>query len=204
MKTLDTKDLQALDIYKILTGAIVPRPIAFISTMNKKGQTNAAPFSFFNGVCSNPPTLSVSIARNSDGSKKDTLINIEETSEFVVNICSESFAQEMAQSSANYAYGTSEIEKTKLSTLPSESISCPRIKESKIHFECKLYDKLEVGDGSAGSSTLVVGEILKVHVSEKVYRDGKINFEKLSVIARLSGRKYGRITETFSLNVEKI
>lgn len=203
MKTLDPKELRPIDLYKILTGAIVPRPIAFVSTVNNKGQTNAAPFSFFNGVCSNPPTLSISIARNPDGSKKDTLINIEETGQFVVNTCSESFVQEMVQCSADYPYGTSEIEQTGLTILPSVIVKAPRIKEAKVHFECKLYDKLEVGDGSPGSATLIVGEVVLAHVADEVYDNGKIIFEKLDSVSRLSGIKYGRVNETYEVAVKK-
>jgi flavin reductase (DIM6/NTAB) family NADH-FMN oxidoreductase RutF len=184
--TLDPKDLGQKGMYKFMIGAIVPRPIAFVSTINATGVGNVAPFSFFNGVASNPPTLMISITRKSTGDKKDTLRNIEMIG--AVNQCS-----------AEYPYGVDEMRTVGLTPLPSQKIKPPRVGESSIHFECELYKTLEVGDGSEGSATLVVGKILLIHVDQRVYQNGRIQIEPLQPISRLAGTSYGRVSDLFDL-----
>jgi flavin reductase (DIM6/NTAB) family NADH-FMN oxidoreductase RutF len=204
MISLDPVQIGQKAIYKILIGSIVPRPIAFISTMSPHGLVNLAPFSFFNGVSSNPPALMVAITRKSSGEKKDTLRNIESTRQFVVNSVNEWLVGPMNQCSAEYPYGVDEMKKVGLTPLASISVQPPRVKEAGIQFECEYYDSLEVGDGSEGSSTIVVGKIVLVHIGSNMYEDGKIILEKFQPISRLGGLGYGRTTDTFELPRPKI
>ncbi len=199
MISLDPQQIGTTSTYKLLIGAIVPRPIAFVSTVSPEGKGNLAPFSFFNGVSSNPPAVMIAITRKKNGEKKDTLLNIEATRQFVVNIVSEGIVEPMNQCSAEYPYGVDEMLKVGLTPLPSEKVKPARVKESAIHFECELYNTLEVGDGSEGSSTIVIGKILQVHVRAEVYQDGKILIDELKPISRLGGPSYGKTTDIFNL-----
>ena len=127
------------DTHKIMTGSIVPRPIALVSTISKDGKNNIAPFSYFNGVCSNPPTIMFAPGRRGcDGEEKDTLINIRETKEFVINIVSESFGGEMVACATDYDSSIDEFEISKLSPAKSKKLLCPRLLEAKVSFECTL------------------------------------------------------------------
>jgi len=199
MISLDPTQIGSPSTYKLMIGMIVPRPIAFISTVSPEGVGNLAPFSFFNGVSSNPPAVMIAITRKKGGEKKDTLRNIEATRQFVVNSVNEWIVEPMNQCSANYPYGVDEMEKVGLTPLPSQRVKPPRVKESAIHLECELYDTLEVGDGSEGSSTIVVGKIVMVHVHTPAYKDGKIILEVLKPISRLAGASYGHTTGVFDL-----
>ena len=191
-------------IYKLLIGGILPRPIALISTLNDKGSGNLAPFSFFNGVCSSPPCIMVSIARKPDGSKKDTLINIEETGEFVVNSTNQWILDKVVNCGSTYPYGVNEMEKVGLSPLKSEIIKPPRVKESAFQMECRLYNSLQIGSGGAGSSTVVIGEILLFHISKSVYKEGKISIEEYAPIARLGGANYCSVGEITTRPIPKV
>lgn len=204
MVELDPAELKALDRYKLLIGSIIPRPIAFVSTINRSGVGNLAPFSFFNGVSSNPPCIMFSIAAKPDGGKKDTLINIEETREFVVNSSSTWLAEPLVHSAANFPYGVDEMQKVGLTPIPSKRIKPMRVKEAAVHLECKLYNSLQVGDGSPGSATIVIGEVVFFHVHAKAYKDGKIIFEELKPLARLGGHGYAEVCKSFELAVPQL
>jgi flavin reductase (DIM6/NTAB) family NADH-FMN oxidoreductase RutF len=198
--SLDFSKLSQPEIYKLLVGAIVPRPIAWVSTCNSQGVGNLAPFSFFNAVSSDPPCLMISIARKPKGDKKDTLKNIEETGQFVVNLVSTSLAQVMNQSAADYPYGVDEMKQLGLTPEPSLKIQPPRVKESCVQMECETYQTLEIGNGQTpGSTTVVIGKILAMHVSELAYRDGKIITEALQPLARMAGAQYAKPGEIFTL-----
>jgi flavin reductase (DIM6/NTAB) family NADH-FMN oxidoreductase RutF len=202
--SLDPVAIGSKATYKLMVGAIVPRPIAFVSTINSEGIGNLAPFSFFNGVSSHPPALMIAITRNSDGTKKDTLRNIESTREFVVNSVGEPIIDAVNQCSANYPFGVDEMVRVGLTPLPSHLVRPSRVAESLIHFECRLYQQLEIGDGTEGSSTLIIGQIVMIHVASKAYQDGKILFEPLQAISRLGGLNYGKTSEAFSLPRPKL
>ena len=197
--TLDPDAVGQVGMYKLLISGVVPRPIAWVSTVSDSGITNLAPFSFFNAVSSNPPCLSVSITRKSTGEKKDTLRNIEATGQFVVNFAPSWLVGKMNQSSAEYPYGVSEFERVGLTPSPSSKVRPPRVAESPLAFECDLYRTLEIGDGSQGSSTLVVGRIVAVQADETAVRDGKLLLEKLDHVSRLGGLNYGLTREVFEL-----
>jgi flavin reductase (DIM6/NTAB) family NADH-FMN oxidoreductase RutF len=199
--SIDPKNLNSTSVYKLLIGTIVPRPIAFVSTLSKEGIGNLAPFSFFNGVGSAPPSLMFSIARRSNGVKKDTLTNIESTQEFVVNFVSESIVKQANQCSADYPYGVDEMIKVGLTPIPSFKVKPKRVLESPVHMECKLITTLEVGNGGVGSATIVVGEIVQFHISNQAYdaNTGRISVEELKPVARLAGLQYATTKDCFEI-----
>jgi len=199
MVEIDPKSSSTLDLYKLLIGSIVPRPIAFVSTINSKGQGNLAPYSFFNGVSSNPPTLMFSAGIDRNGNKKDSLVNVEETGEFVVNSANQWFVEALVQCSAEYPYGVDELEQVGLTPLPSKLVSPFRVAEAAVHFECKVYDTMQVGDGGPGSAVIVVGEVVTVHVADICYDNGRVDFDKLQPVARLGGSGYGLVGERFDI-----
>lgn len=197
--SINTSEIPFQDRYKLLIGSIVPRPIGFISTINLEGMYNLAPFSFFNGVCSEPMTvLFCPVIRGSDGQEKDTLKNIKSTKEFVVNIVSEEFAEKMNQCSAEYPPNIDEFKESGLTPEPSKIVKPPCLKESKVNMECKLTKLVEIGN-KPGSGTIVIGEVVYFHASEEVYHDGKIILSKLKPVGRLGGTEYCRVTDNFNL-----
>ena len=191
------------DVYKYLIGAVLPRPIAFVSTVDEEGRTNLAPFSFFTVVAANPPTICFStMRRGSDGAKKDTLRNIEATKEFVVNIVSESFVEQMNKTAAELPHGESEFDFSGLTPVASTKVKAPRVQESHVHLECRLTQIVEVGGDEAGAASLILGEVIALHVDESVHRgDGKVGIDTaaLQPLGRLAGNDYVRVTDTFEL-----
>lgn len=170
--------------------SIAPRPIAWISTRAKDGSTNLAPFSFFNAVASEPPTLVVSITPNRSGADKDTLKNIRETSQWVVNLADDTLLQKLHQTSAEYPYGVSEFKEAGLTEAKSLLVNAPRVAESPIQLECKLVQLVEVGQGGRGSSTLAIGEIVAFHFNDEIFKNGHVDAEAYRPIARLGGPNY--------------
>ncbi|TCP55645.1 flavin reductase (DIM6/NTAB) family NADH-FMN oxidoreductase RutF [Tumebacillus sp. BK434] len=196
---LDPATLSWEAAYKYLNGAILPRPIAFVSTVDEAGNTNLAPFSFFTAVAANPLTICFSVMRRgTDGEKKDTLVNIEHTKEFVVNIVSESFANQMNATAAEFPHGVSEFAESGLTPAPSTVVKAPRVKESLVNFECKLTEIVHIGEGK-GAGSLVIGQVVQVHVDDEIHFDGKIDTAKLQPIGRLAGADYVRVTDTFEM-----
>jgi flavin reductase (DIM6/NTAB) family NADH-FMN oxidoreductase RutF len=201
MKTvgIDVSKLPFPEAYKLIIGSIVPRPIAWVSTVNGKGQTNLAPFSFFNGVCSNPPSLLFCPVNHPDGREKDTLKNVRETKQFVVNIASEDLAKAMNQTSGNYPSDISEFKEAGLTPAKSAVVKPPRVLESPINIECELIQVVTVGPGGPGSGSVVIGKIVYMHIFEEAYKDGKILIDKVKPIARLAGASYCPVREIFDL-----
>ena len=196
----DPNEISFQETHKLMIGSIVPRPIAFVSTQSKDGKNNVAPFSYFNGVCSKPPTIMFAPARRGwDGQEKDTLINIRDTKEFVVNIVSEPFAEKMVLCSTDFDSDVDEFEMSGLTPITSQKVAPPRVGESKVSFECKLNQIVEIGDGTAGSGFVVIGTIVLFHIDEEVYEDGRINLEKLQALGRIAGNGYARTTDTFDI-----
>ena len=196
----DPKDISFQDTHKLMIGSIVPRPIAFVSTVSNNNIFNLAPFSYFNGVCSKPPTIMFCPARRGwDGSEKDTLRNIRETKEFVVNIVSESFAEKMVMCSTDFDPIIDEFDVSKLTKIDSQKIKPPRVGEAKISFECKLNQIVEIGDGKAGSGFIVIGSIVLFHIDDSIYEEGRITLNKLQPLGRLAGNWYSRTTDNFEI-----
>jgi flavin reductase (DIM6/NTAB) family NADH-FMN oxidoreductase RutF len=184
--------------YKLLIGTIIPRPIAFVTSMAEDGTINGAPFSYFNIVSSNPPMVSLGIQRK-HGKMKDTARNILHKKEFVVHIVDEYNVEAINATAASLPPDQSEIDKTKLTIVPSEDVLVPGVKEAKVRYECTLEHAVELGeDGNIGVD-LVVGKITRFHVDEELYESGRINQEKLAAISRLAGTNYAKIGETFSI-----
>jgi flavin reductase (DIM6/NTAB) family NADH-FMN oxidoreductase RutF len=187
------------NIYKLMIGAIVPRPIAFVSTLSREGILNLAPFSFFTGVSANPPVICFSpMIRSSDGNRKDTLNNIETTREFVVNIVSEDFAVQMNICSTEFPPEVDEFQQSGLTPISSDLVKAPRVKESKINLECRLLQVLHVSPKPLGGS-LVLGEVLRFHIADELWDDYRIDPNKLRPIGRMGGPTYTRTTDRFDL-----
>src|SRR5688572_6260513 len=164
---LDFETLAPRDAYAWMINAITPRPIAWVSTISAAGQTNLAPFSFFQGVCSRPPTLMFSGAINRHGVRKDSVINVGQVPEFVVNIVPFSLAEPMNLTATPLPHGESEFEKFNIASTPSLKVRPPRVAAAPVAFECKLDRIVDFGDGPSGSS-VVFGTIVCAHVSDAV------------------------------------
>ncbi len=189
-----------LDTHKLMIGSIVPRPIALVSTISKAGINNLAPFSYFNGVCSRPPTIMFAPGRRGwDGEKKDTLVNIQDTKEFTVNIVSENIGEKMVHCSTDFNKDIDEFSISELTPLPSKKVAPSLVAESKINFECQLNQIIEIGDGKAGSGFIVIGTIVLFHIDDSVYQNGHINLDKLEPIGRVAGNEYIRSNDTLKI-----
>ena len=196
----DPNKIPFQETHKLMIGSIVPRPIAFVSTLSKDGKNNVAPFSYFNGVCSKPPTIMFAPARRGwDGEEKDTLINIRDTEEFVVNIVSEPFAEKMVMCSTDFDSDVDEFIESDLTPVPSQKIAPSRVGEAKVSFECKLNQIVEIGDGTAGSGFVVIGSIVLFHIDDDVYDNGRILLNKLQPLGRLAGNWYTRTTDILKI-----
>lgn len=191
-------DGDALDTetaYRLLVGCVVPRPIAWITTVNEEGRVNAAPFSSFNYVATSPPMLAVNIARRaSSGLVKDTARNIAATREFVVNVVTEHHMELMHRSAQEFAPEISEPEVLGIPLLPSLHVRAPRIACSPVQMECRLDQAVELG---RGINTLYIGEVLAFHLSEAVYDGKRIDSVAMRPLARLGGPFYAALGETF-------
>jgi len=196
---LDFSKLSSRDAYKWMINAITPRPIAWVSTVSAAGQTNLAPFSFFQGVCANPPTVIFCGATDRTGKKKDSVINAGEVGEFVVNLVPYALRELMNQTAASLPLGESEFDKFGIASLPSKYIRPPRVAEAPVAFECKLDRIIELGSGPQASS-VVFGTIVAMHVSDSVLdAEGAIDPVKLDTIGRMGGDYYTKTTELFTI-----
>ena len=188
------------DNHRLMIGSIVPRPIAFVSTKSKNGILNLAPFSYFNGVCSNPPTIMFAPARRGyDGLTKDTLNNIRDTEEFVVNIVSEEIVEPMVACATDFEKEVNEFEVSGLTPVDSVKVAPPCVKESKISFECRLQTIVPVGEAEPGGGFVVIGNIVMFQVDDDVFRDGRIDLDALEPVGRLAGNNYSRINDVFTV-----
>jgi len=201
---IDPESLPWQSVYKILIGAVVPRPIGWISTLSEAGQPNLAPFSFFNVACANPPhVLFCPMVRSSDGQVKDTLRNVRATGEFVVNIATEPLAAAVNLSSTEFDPEVDEFEVTGLTPAACVVVRPPRVAESPVNLECRVAHIIDLGQ-AAGSGSVVIGRVVYVHVHDAVLiGTDKINLEELKPIARLAGNSYARVTDTFELERPK-
>lgn len=188
------------DAYKLLVGSILPRPIAFVTSLDKNGVINAAPFSFFTAICADPMLICFSpMRRGTDGMKKDTLANIEATKEFVINVVSEEFVEQMNICAGEFPPETDELEIAGLSKSDSTKVKVPRVKDAKVHLECMLEQVLHFGDHK-GAGSLVIGKVVHVHIADDLYENGRIHTEKLNPVGRLAGQMYTRpLADVFEL-----
>lgn len=183
--------------YEWLIATIVPRPIAWVSTLGPDGATNLAPFSFFNGVTSRPPTLMFVPVTKLDGTPKDTLRNVEATKEFVVNLVSADLAEQMSATAAGLPYGESEFAAFGIAAAPSLRVKPPRVAAARVAFECRLHSIVRVGD-EPGVANVVFGQIQCAHVDDAVIgADGLADAGKLDLIGRMGGDDYCTTRERF-------
>ena len=197
---LDPQALGQRETYKLLIGCVVPRPIAWVSTVDLAGARNLAPFSFFNAIGSNPPAISISVSYV-DGidQRKDTLRNISDTGEFVVNIVDEDLAQAMNATSADYPPGVDEFAIAGVAAVPCVTVRPARVAGAPVSLECKLFTLVPVGAGP-GSATLAIGVIQMIHVRADIINAHRyIDITKLRPIARLAGASYAYVHETFDM-----
>ena len=203
---IDPASTEPRNVYKLLIGAIVPRPIAFVSTISAEGILNLAPFSFFTAASANPPVVCFAPSTRSAGKKKDTLRNIEDTGEFVINVVSEEFAEQMNLCSAEFPPEVDEFAASGLTPLPSDLIQPPRVRESHINMECRLMQVVYVSSKPMGGS-LVIGEVVRFHVDEAIIDNRVDNYAidpaKLRPIGRMGGPTYTRTTDLFNLERPK-
>ncbi|MEB3330468.1 MAG: flavin reductase family protein [Candidatus Sericytochromatia bacterium] len=188
------------DAYRLITSVVVPRPIAFVSTLSPAGVPNLAPFSFFTVVCANPLTICFApMRRGPTAEKKDTLKNLEASGEFVVNVVDERWADAMNLTSADFSPEVSEFEAARLTPAPCELVRAPRVLESPVSLECVTQQVIEVGEGP-GSGSLVLGTVVRAHVRDELYAGGLVKpGEGWQPIARCGGATYLRLTDTFEL-----
>jgi len=196
---IDPASTTPRDLYRHLISIITPRPIAWVSTISPNGVPNLAPFSFFNGIGANPPTLLFCPVNHRDGSKKDTLLNVEANKEFVVNIVPYSLAVPMNETSAEVEYEVNEFDLAKVTPAPALKVKPPRVKESPIHLECVLHQIVSVGEGALGAN-VVIGRIVWMEIADSVLgTDNHIDPRKLDTIGRMGGSLYSRTTDLFDL-----
>lgn len=190
--------MSVTELYRILTGSVLPRPIAWVSSIAKDGARNLAPFSFFNVASVKPPVLGFSPLIDEVRHAKDTLVNIRATGEFVVNIVSHSLAEKMNQTSAAYPADIDEFASVGLTAVPSASVRPPGVAESPVRFECRLRQLVSFGS-AAYAGTLVLGDICRIYVQPELYIDGKIDSDRLDAIGRLAGNFYATTRDRFAI-----
>ncbi len=196
---LDPQTLGTREMYEWMITTIIPRPIAWVSTISPDGVTNLAPFSFFQGVCARPPTLLFCPANDRRGNPKDTLRNVCETREFVVNLVSASQVDSMNATSAPLPYGESEFSRFGVGQAPSLRVRPPRVAGSPVSFECELHQIISVGEGPVAGH-VVLGRIVQFHVADAVLgRDGKPDPERLGLVGRLGRDEYMEMGGLFRL-----
>jgi len=197
---LVTADRDRRANFKTLLSAVLPRPIAFVSTMSADGVPNLAPYSFFNGVGSNPPAVIFSPCTKADGTDKDTLINLQQgVDEFVVNVVSHELSSAVNEASFPFAPEVNEFDAVGFTPLPSTLVKPPRVAESPVHLECKLVQIVPVGDGPL-SANICIGHVLCFHIAgECLQPDGTASVERIDLVGRLGGADYSTIRDRFAL-----
>ena len=193
------KDAPA-DLYKLMIGMVVPRPIAFVSSLDARGIRNLAPFSYFMACSADPPVVCfVSAHRSGPLPAKDTLTNILATKEFVVNIVSEDFVERMNLTAADVPPEVDEFMLAGLTPLASELVQPPRVAESHAHMECRLRQTLPISNAVGATNTIIFGDVLRFHVDEAFIDGYKIDPAKLKAIGRMGGPTYTRTRDLFYL-----
>lgn len=195
----NTKETDEKLLYKLLTGTIIPRPIGWISTVDENGINNLAPFSYFNMVSSDPPCVMFSTRRDNN-KNKDTLNNVLQNGEFVVNLVTLDIVEQMNTTSASVESSIDEFELASLTPIDSVSVKPKRVKESLVHFECEKIHEYFIDNDSNGGACVVIGKIKTIHIDDSILLENNyIDLNKYKPVARLSGSNYGTIGEIFSI-----
>lgn len=204
MITINVADLKTSELQNYLQYAIAPRPICFVSTIDKEGNVNLSPFSFFNMFSTNPPVCIFSPARRvRDNTTKHSLENVLEVPECVINVVNYNMVQQTSLASVEYPKGTNEFIKAGFTQLPSNLVKPPRVAESPVQMECIVREVISLGE-NAGAGNLVLAEIKLIHINEEILdEEGKIDQAKIDLVARLGGDWYCRVTENNLFKVEK-
>jgi flavin reductase (DIM6/NTAB) family NADH-FMN oxidoreductase RutF len=197
---LNPQDLNVNDRYKLIIGAVVPRPIAWVSTMDRDGRLNLAPFSYFTAVATDPMTLLFCPGWSSArGRMKDTLLNIRQVPEFVINIVNEETREAMNRTATEFEAGINEFEWGGVTPAPSQVVRVPRVAEAPIAFECRLQQIVLVKEGPGGGAA-VFGEVQSIYVRDDVIAHGRILPDVLQPIGRLAGSTYAHINDLFEMH----
>ncbi|MFB7641820.1 flavin reductase family protein [Peribacillus butanolivorans] len=199
MISVNPEGLSERENYKFLTGSIIPRPVALVTTQSETGVFNIAPFSFFNIVSSNPPMISVSVQRKK-GVSKDTARNAIETGEFVVHITDEDNVVDANQTAAELPAVESELRLTNFTTTASDKVAVPGLREAKVRLECKLERAIPLaGSSDKPGCDLLIGKVVCYHIKQDIYHNGRIDQNGLKPVARLAGHTYTKLGELFDL-----
>ena len=195
---IDPSEIDTHSVYKLLAGSVVPRPIAWVSSSSKEGDLNLAPFSFFTVASREPPMLAISIGPRTGGEDyaKDTLTNLRETQEFVINMVSVSLANAMNETAINHSPDVDEFERAGVTPAVCEVVSTPRVAEAKISMECTVEHMLKLG-----SDYLVVGQMQRYHIEDELIENGRIDLKALDPLARMAGN-FTKIESLFDLPLE--
>jgi flavin reductase (DIM6/NTAB) family NADH-FMN oxidoreductase RutF len=195
----DLSQLSGQDCYKLLASTVVPRPIAWITSLNAAGVVNAAPFSFFNVLAGSPPVVAIGISSRPDGVRKDTGLNILESKEWVINLVSEETAEAMNVTAIDFPEGVSELDEAKLQTIASTHVKPPRIAESPVALECRLMQQIDLGV----ERVIILGEVVALHVRDEAVINREkcyIDAPKLKLIGRMhGGGGYVRTSDMFEM-----
>ncbi len=195
---IDPSATEPVNVYKLMIGSIVPRPIAFVSSRSRAGVNNLAPFSFFTGVSANPPVIGFSPMVNLESRRRDSRYNAEELGEFCVNVVSEAFVEQMNQCAVDVPPEVDEFELSGLTPLACEVIDAPRVAESLIAMECRLLQVVEVSEKVLGGA-FVMGEVVRFHVADDLIDNFRIDPDRLGAVGRMAGNTYARTTDRFDL-----
>ncbi len=193
IRTVNPKDLSQPGLHSILLSAVAPRPICFASTIDKKGNVNLSPFSFFNVFSSNPPLMIFSPARSGrDNSTKHSYQNVKEVPQVVINIVNHHMVEQMSLASTAYEKGTNEFIKAGLTQVPSEKVKPPRVAEAPVAFECEVTKVIELAE-LPGAGNLIFAEVKLIHINEKYLDEqGSLDTTKLDLVGRMGGSWYTR------------
>jgi len=196
---LEVASANMVDVYQLLVGLVTPRPIAWVTTLSPTGVVNLAPFSFFNAFGANPPVVVFSPTNRRDGSKKDTLRNVEATGEFVIQTVTADLVEKVNLTSKEIPPDESEVALGGLTLEPSAKVKVPRIAEALAHLECKLLQIVPVGTGPIAAN-LVIGEVVQIHVRDETLDEhGRVDPRRLQTVARLGGEFWCRTTDLFEM-----
>ncbi|WP_456397738.1 flavin reductase family protein [Desulfurobacterium sp.] len=181
MKVAEVGKCEQKKISKLIFNTIIPRPIAWITTASRSGVVNLAPFSFYNAITTKPPLVFVSIGKRKDGSEKDTVRNIKETGEFVINVVTKDFLDKMVETGNDLPPNESEVEKFNIETVPSKKVKPPIVKGVPAALECKLREILEIGDTPM---SVIIGEVVVIHYTDGIFQSSK------NIVGRTGGKRY--------------